>query len=500
MPAHTVKCPECRTSLKSSRPIPPGKLLTCPKCDVLFAAPKPDLEADVVQEVEVVDDVDVVEDVEVLDDDAPSRRPARKPAAAAQSSRVNAGIEVVEDDEDEPRPKGKKAAFRPKRKSGGGGAKVVLIVSAAVLGLAVLGGGAWLAFWLLSGGGDEPLAYLPADSPIVFGIDGKAIMESSLGSRLEPLLNSPVSPLAKVRQATNAQPRDLLQRVVVGIRPEPSGKMGMVAVVKSAVPLDADKLSGAFSGTKSSAAGRTVYKLPPGAGPTTLAVPNKQIAVFADLSEEPLGRVLKSSGKSSVLTGDLATLASKFGNSTVWVVGSMTDPSFKAGLQAGLSTNPTAKGLADALQSAKGFGLSLNIAGSQVEVKVAALCPDAGAAQNVVSQMQQSAEKSKNDAMGKAMMAMMPAAIKTLQEEAESSQQFTTDGSLAVMSLKFNISTIESAIGAATQMASAFGGGGGRQPGMQPQNPPGEQPKERGGRGGRGGGKGGRGKGKGGGG
>ena len=70
MPAiFTVKCPECRTTLKSSRPIPAGKLLTCPKCDVLFAAPKPVvLDAEVIEEVEVVEDVDVVEYVEVLDD------------------------------------------------------------------------------------------------------------------------------------------------------------------------------------------------------------------------------------------------------------------------------------------------------------------------------------------------------------------------------------------------------------------------------------------------
>src|SRR5262249_48752640 len=195
-----------------------------------------------------------------------------------------------------------------------------------------------------------------------------------------------------------------------------------------------------------------------GTGPGALAVPNKHIAVFADMSDEPLGRVLKSSGKSSVLSGDLATLASKFGNSTVWAVGSMNDPSFKAGLQAGLSANPAAKGVADALQSAKGFGVSLNVAGSQVEVKIAALCPDAGSAQNAVSKMQQSAEKSKTDGMSKAMMAMMPAAIKTLQEEAESSQQFTTDGAMAVLSFKFNMSTIESAIGAFSQMAAAFGG------------------------------------------
>jgi hypothetical protein len=499
MPAHTVKCPECRTTLKSSRPIPVGKLLTCPKCDVLFAAPKPVLKADVIEEVEVVEDVDVIEDVEVLEDDAPPRKPARKPAAAAQPSRVNAGIEVVEDDEDEPRPKAKKIVPRPKRKSGGGGAKVVLIVSAAVLGLAVLGGAAWLAFWLL-GGGDEPLAYLPPDSPIVFGIDGKAIFESSLGAQLEPLLNNPNSPLAKVKQATNAQPRDLLQRIVVAIRPNPGGMPGITAVVKSAAPLDVDKLGGALSGSKSSIAGRTVYKLPGGGPASTLAVPNKHVAVFAD--DEPLGRVLKSSGKSSVLTGDMATLASKFGSNTVWLVGSTSDPAIKSSLGM-MAANPMAKGMGDALQSAKGFAVALNIAGSQVEVKVAALCPDEATARKLIADMKLAGENPSNDAMAKAMMVMFPQPIKAVMQEAEASQQLTTDGAMAVVSAKFNMSTLEAAIGAATQMAAAFGGGGGGPPGMQPMNPPGDQPKDkgrdRGGRGGGGGGKGGRGKGKGGG-
>lgn len=502
MPAHTVKCPECRTKLKSSRPIPVGKLLTCPKCDVLFAAPKPVIDARVIEDVEVVEDVDVIEEVEVLDD-APPRKPARKPAAALKPSRVNAGIEVVEDDEDEePRSSRKKPAPRPKRKSGGSGAKVVLIVSAAVLGLAVLGGAAWLAFSLL-GGGDEPLAYLPAESQIVISADMNQLWASPVGQTLDPLLSNPQFQVAKLKQATNASTRDVLQRVVLAIRPAGS-KIETIAVVKGNASVDADKLGTAFSGTKSSVGGRTVYKLPPGNGLLrTLAVPNKHVVIFADLSDEPLGRVLKSGGKSSVLTGDMATLASKFQTSTIWAVAASSDPSFKAGFQAALAANPAAKGIGDALQSAKGFALALNLAGSQVEVKFAALCPDAGTAQNVVTQMQQANEKSKNDAMSKAMMAMMPAAIKTLQEEAESSQQYTTDGSLAVMSFKLNMSTIEQAVGAVTQMASAFGGGAGGPPQMQPMNPPGEQPKEkgnRGGRGGGGGGKGGRGKGKGGGG
>ena len=100
--------------------------------------------------------------------------------------------------------------------------------------------------------------------------------------------------------------------------------------------------------------------------------------------------------------------------------------------------------------------------------------------QKLVADLKQADEQSKNDLMAKAMMAMMPAPIKALEQEAESSKQFTTDGAMAVLSVKFNMSTLEAAIGAATQMAAAFGGGAGGPPGMQPMNPPGDQPKDRG--------------------
>src|SRR5205085_3337554 len=90
MPATTfsVKCPECRATLTSRRPIPGGKLLTCPKCDVMFAAPKPP-PADVIDDVEVVeDDLEVVDDVEVVD--AAPARPAKRPPPV-RSAAINSG-------------------------------------------------------------------------------------------------------------------------------------------------------------------------------------------------------------------------------------------------------------------------------------------------------------------------------------------------------------------------------------------------------------------------
>ena len=39
MAVFSVTCKECRTILKSPKPIPAGAVLTCPKCKVMFAAP-----------------------------------------------------------------------------------------------------------------------------------------------------------------------------------------------------------------------------------------------------------------------------------------------------------------------------------------------------------------------------------------------------------------------------------------------------------------------------
>ena len=56
----------------------------------------------------------------------------------------------------------------------------------------VVGGLGYLAYWLLSGGGDEPLAYLPPDCQVVGGMDGAAILASPLGAKIDEFLNSPM--------------------------------------------------------------------------------------------------------------------------------------------------------------------------------------------------------------------------------------------------------------------------------------------------------------------
>src|SRR5262249_36630122 len=41
MAPSTYTCPECRVTLKPTKPFPPGKKVKCPKCGAIFATPAP---------------------------------------------------------------------------------------------------------------------------------------------------------------------------------------------------------------------------------------------------------------------------------------------------------------------------------------------------------------------------------------------------------------------------------------------------------------------------
>jgi LSD1 subclass zinc finger protein len=74
MPDQILVCPSCRTSLKPSKPVPPGARLKCPKCQTAFAAPAAPAPAP-------------AEELEVLEELSPAPPPSRRPAAGAKPPR-----------------------------------------------------------------------------------------------------------------------------------------------------------------------------------------------------------------------------------------------------------------------------------------------------------------------------------------------------------------------------------------------------------------------------
>jgi hypothetical protein len=222
--------------------------------------------------------------------------------------------------------------------------------------------------------------------------------------------------------------------------------------------------------------GQTVHRLS-GPGPTAMFVPNKSIAVFSNLPDDQIGKVAGSSGTKSPLTGDMEMLAAKFNGNTIWcIVGpaAISDPNFQSGFRNSMAANPASQPLAQALSSARGFVLAVNLNGSNVDIRVGILCSDEGTAQQTQVELQKANEKSKSDMVSRAMMLAMPAWVKKLQSESESSAQFSTDGSLALMSMSVSMTTLKEAIDAMAGMFAAtpgaVGSDGGASPLMIPKN------------------------------
>jgi hypothetical protein len=416
--------------------------------------------------------------VEVVDDE-PARPAARagarrggpppRPARAGRKPAADdVGFEVVDDeDEEEARPRP-----RPKRKSGSNKGPVIALVAALVL--LVLGGAGGLAWWLLSGGSDDPMAYVPADSQFVIGVDGQALLNSSFGPQLEQLLNSPaVAPLVKYKQDTKAQNRDLFQRIVVGLRRQGNELKGVIAI-KSAVPWDAAKLAAAFgNANKQSVAGTSVYRVTMAGSPTALSTPNKNVAVMADIPDDQLGRVFKAAGKGPSLPADLTTLTNKFAGETIWFATAIDDSSRQ---QVGAVLAQFAggsKAVQTAAQQAKGAAMAIKLNGGQVEIKSGVLMADAAAAQRLADEMRQEGQKPPALPMqAQAILLAMPS-VKKVMDEANASQQFTTDGPLAIVTATVAMSTLEAAFQEAAKMGQAFGGGApGQPPGGMPGQPP----------------------------
>lgn len=450
----SLRCPECGQRLTSRQPVPAGRILTCPKCDVMFAAPKPP-EDDVIEDVEVIDDVEVMDDVEVVDE---KPRPAK-----ARRPRVNEGIEVIDD-----APRRPAKAFRSRKKSGKSGVLVGVLAG----GVLLLGGGGALAWWLLSGGGDEPLAYLPSNSQMAGGANIKAILDSPMATSAAALLGSPAMPFGRLVNATGAPMRDGLDQVVFG-----GGDNGMTMIVKTAVPIGQDKLATSFGGqSPSRVGGQDVYRLT-GPGLRSMMRPNKRIAVFSNAPDDQLSGIAGSSGKKSALAGDLEALAEKFKSNTIWfVIGpqAVSNPAFRGGMQGTLASSPAGKAMMPMMQSARGFAISVNLA-ADVDVRIGILCPDDAAAQKTAAELQQANEKSKTDAMSKAMLLAAPGWAKKLASEAEASTQVSSDGSLVLMTMRFSTSAVKDAIDTlSTMMPGASGpapsSDGGAAPLMIPKN------------------------------
>ncbi len=372
MPANTVTCPECGSSLRGATPFTPGKKVKCPRCAAVFRVPDEDEDdAEAFRPASRPATARKAPPPEEAEEEDSPRRPARRRPVEdededeeereAQRPRRRQPADDEEDedddhprrrrrhDEDDDRPRRRRAG----RRQGGGKTLVLVLVIGGVLLLGLGAVGAWVWPGFLKGGGaggpggpaavgvaagatftdcKDALAYLPAKCTKVFGVDVAGLRSDAVvGPALKDLIAQMPSKYAcvygdtvgAVERQTGKPFQDCCDYVVWGL----SGPAAKVAVFKTNCDLKADDLAAAFRGAqRKDIQGKACYLTHQGEFRAfCLPSPRLLVLVGAFLNDAQLGEILaRAGGAPPVLTGDFQTAFAKAARSHLWKIEDQT--------------------------------------------------------------------------------------------------------------------------------------------------------------------------------
>ena len=515
-------CPHCQQVLRSSRPVPGGTNLKCPKCGKSFSVPAEEpVEAAAVGEVVAAkpapdSSVKTYGFQESPQPPPPSEPPRsrRKKAAMETADDDDDDLDLDDEEEEEIRPR-RQLRRRPAatddddiddseddelpRRRPRGGAKekksnvlaIALIAGGALLVLLASGGAG--AYWYLnrdrnSRKVDDLLVYMPAESQMLFGWDGGTLMSQPAVAAMVNQGSPGNTVTEKLSKESGIEAKDLFNTVVVAALPGAGGQVGpgvkRVMVVKSKVPFDQHKIRDAckepvavrYQGRTYFKINDTAYKL--------LYMPSKWIMVFADVSEPELQALINNeTGVSATAPAHIET-AREIQTNHFWAVlnlGGTLSSAFQQGLTDAVKSGTLDKGTADALKQARSAGVWGTVDSNAANLTVAVTCSDPQSAKKVMN-----AGKLFWDTQMRGGGAQIMAAalffpkIRDLQRELNSTIRFSTQDQKALASARIGLSTIQAvAQDAQAMIPQATAPQPGRGPAMQ-------APGGRGGRGGRG--------------
>jgi hypothetical protein len=500
MPVVTFACPDCGKVLKSSQSVPAGKKIKCPACATVFPMP-----------------ADADEELSSGLSTKP-RRPVAPVTAADDEDEPRPRRRSRDDDDDEdgdrPRRKGKKNKARKRRL---GGAAVLLAAGAVVL-LLLLGGGGVAAYFIwFSGvnrgsGNEDPLAYVPAGTEVLAGVDGATLLgDPALGPQIEQSLRQQAQGgqfIDTCRKETGLEFKELFAHVILctnldtfnqgGMAVGPMGPPGgmgrpgpmpggpgrpqlMTMIFRPSRPFDQKKLARSFKDpVRKTAHGKSYYEVNDGEI-RTVFMPSDRTLVMSSLSAAALDALFTSDGLTPSMSADAAALVRGVDKTTLWFAvpfeGSTRTKLDQAVREAGAqgAANPLG-GLEQQLAKGKGAAAWGTLAGEQVQLGVNLVCADAGSASQVVQEAEKSWNQQKLQITGGiaalGLMGGMPKLAKAAGE-LTGGLKFASDGALARISTGVSRTALTEAVTEAQAKAGggAFGPPGGFGPGM-PGGPP----------------------------
>jgi hypothetical protein len=397
---------------------------------------------------------------------------------------------------DEPRPR-----RRRKRRKKGHGQTLAIILGSAAIVLLFAGGVAYFVWSSVYNRGqnkgtgqEDPLAYVPADSNVVVGLDFSALMDQPvLAGQIEKALRQSGrdNPVDDCKKNTGLEFKDLCGRILVGSKVtslQPGPFPPTTVIIQSKIPFNQNKVRDWVNDQEPRKhAGKTYYQTKStssGEFPWVF-MPSDRILIFSGLPEDQMKALVESDGREPALPGDAVTAIRVLENNTFWMTFTLNEnvrEKLAQTLAQGRGQIPAEIApVADALPGAKLIALSGNWKNDQISAKVSMVCAQDDIARQVVEAVQNAWDKQVNT-----LLAMVPKDGQAVVQELIDNTKFSSQGATAQLATQFRASADQLAKLIQPRMFAPGGMPGPGQPGMPAmrrgfQPPGGGASKKRGG-------------------
>jgi len=447
-----------------------GKKIKCPKCQSIFSPGEGDDQGNhsFTRHDEAAPTNPPRSRREVDEDLEDEPVSARKSGGRATSP---AELDEEHDDDREPeeefqprrKPQGKR--FKPKKKETSSGTIIAIVFGVLFLFLLAAGGFGFYLFMTWNknrGRGDEDLlAYVPADSQVICGLDFKTMMsEPSIATWARGLPQDTRNNafFEACRKETGLEFEQLFDHAVFAIKnpdvrnqrgAQPSSPATVTLVARSSVPFDQNKISKAAREPKAKKIGwKTYFQIsePPY---SFLFMPSNRTTVLASVNEGQMEAMINTAGAKPLLPAPALELGRSVEHDHFWVI--IPSPMGGASALFGGQQNPeflppNVKEMLEIVAKAKGLVVRGNLSGSKAKLSVHLHCADKESATRGAELAQSLWDQDLKGAANPFMMATIPAEARPLVDEVLQSTQFATQGATAQMTCEISLTALAAAL------------------------------------------------------
>jgi uncharacterized protein YkwD len=312
----------------------------------------------------------------------------------------------------------------------------------------------------------DPLAYIPADSSAVLGIDVAALLRvPAIKEAVEQGLKQEMAAgvAASVVEETGLDIRDLLGQVIVAVKLPPLNPAappmpeGMTVIIRTQHPFDAKKIARAsFIEGPQPVQQRTCYRLkkdtPLTAGsaqPIHLFMPTDRLLVLSDLPAPRLEALVASDGKRVSLPPATGGMVRRLQKSALWMTVALdakTQEQIQQGLGAvGEGLPPELAPVAKAAASARGVAVWATLDDRRLSLSLGLDCGDGKAAGELSAGLEGFWTKMQGPLREqlKPVLGQLPAELRALADDLLGNVRFGKQQSWAEASISVGMQPLE---------------------------------------------------------